>query len=159
MQPSAARALAVANPSPRLAAVTSARRPLRPVFTPNAAAVSRPPSRPRFASRHGCPVRPNGGKHVDHGRPVRSRRWGVRDVARNDVSTPGSELPCLAADHHRDVALQDQSNLLVLVMMFRNLCVGIEIHQGQRRALTLTARATAPLTIKYGRVAERVSNW
>src|SRR5207237_1613636 len=126
MQPSAARALAVANPSPRLAAVTSARRPLRPVFTPNAA-VSGPPSRPRFASRHGCPVRPNGGKHVDHGRPVRSRRWGVRDVARNDVSTPGSELPCLAADHHRDVALQDQSNLLVPAMLFRTLFVGIEI--------------------------------
>src|SRR2546426_1768244 len=120
MQPSAARALAVANPSPRLAAVTSAGRPLRPVFTPSAAAVSGPPTRPRFASRHGCPVRSNGGKDVDHGCPVGTGGCGVRDVARNDVSTPGSDLPCLVANHHRHVALHDQSNLLTLVMVFRN---------------------------------------
>src|SRR5438034_4491087 len=107
-----------------------------PAFSRSALCLG-PPPRKGFLPRSFLPVRANRREDVNHAGASSAGLRRVRNLAGNRVSAAYAELPRFARDHHGDRTPQNEADLFVLVPVFGNLHVGIQVDEANGHPLTV----------------------
>jgi hypothetical protein len=106
-----------------------------------------------------APVIPRRHEHVDHNRTLVPDLDLVWDVAGDRPRVARTELAALVRDAKHERAIETHPELLVLVLMFRDMAVGIELDHAERDPLAVDDAAVHalpdPLQVERGKTGER----
>src|SRR5438874_1419315 len=96
-----------------------------------------PPPRKGFLPRSFLPVRANRREDVNHAGAACAGLRRVRNLASNRVGAAYAELPRLTGDDHGDGTPKNEADLLVLVPVFGNLHLGVQVDESDGHSLAV----------------------
>src|SRR5437899_2801498 len=96
-----------------------------------------PPPRKGFLPRSFLPVRANRREDVNHAGAACAGLRRVRKLAGDRVGAAYAEVPRLTGDDHGDRTPKNEADLLVLVPVFGNLHVGVQVDKADGHPLTV----------------------